>query len=54
MDQRPLNLERRTLSQLPPDAPLDTSVNWSFETWLLTLLSGHLVRHIQPETNLNQ
>lgn len=50
-DQRPLNLKRRTVSRLPPDAPLDTSVNWKFKTWLLTLLSGHLVHHIQPEAN---
>lgn len=53
MDQRPLNLERRTLSRLP-DAPLDTRANWTFETWPLTLLSGHLVWHIQFETNSNQ
>lgn len=43
MDQRPLNLEWGTLSRSPPDAPLDTSVNWSLETWLLTFLSGQLV-----------
>lgn len=49
-DQRPLNLEWGTLSRSPPDAPLDTSVNWRLETWLLTFLSGHLVWHIQPET----
>lgn len=51
MDQRPLNLDWRTLSRLPPDAPLDTCVNWRFETWLLTLLSGHLLQYIQPERN---
>lgn len=29
-DQRPLNLEHRTLSWLPPDAPFHPSVNWRF------------------------
>lgn len=42
-----------SISRLP-DAPLDTRANWTFETWPLTLLSGHLVWHIQFETNSNQ